>query len=160
MAVAGAGNWLLGADRIGPLVLERGAARWGGAVELIDIGSTALALLDRLHGQELLIVVDACLGGGPPGEVRVVEPDLAGLEGPSTSVHQIGPLESLAVARELWPERMPRRTVLVTVETEGLDDVLEEGAVQRVLRLLDREIAAVGSVGGRTTRRTTEGGWE
>ena len=69
VTIAGSGNWLLGHDRIGPRVLERVAGRWGDEVELVDIGTTSLALLDHLRGQELLLVVDACAGMASPGEV-------------------------------------------------------------------------------------------
>ena len=67
--VAGAGNWLLASDRIGPRVLEMVSERYPSGVELCDIGSTALSLLDSLRGQDLLIVIDACVGRGTPHTV-------------------------------------------------------------------------------------------
>jgi hydrogenase maturation protease len=142
VTVAGAGHWLLGHDRIGPMVLERAADRWGDAVELIDIGTTCLALLDALRGQELLVVVDAYVGAEPPGRVVMTEPDLCAATGPSTSIHQIGPLEALAVGHELDPEIMPRRVLLVLVQTRGLDPSDEPRACEAVLDILDREIEA------------------
>jgi len=135
--VAGAGNWLLGHDRIGPRVLEAVATRYGPEVELCDIGTTALALLDHLHGQRLLVVVDACIGRGHGGELFVVEPNLEELPGRQTSVHQIGPLETLIVARHLFPKSMPQRVVLLLVETADLDDAGEARACERVVELLD-----------------------
>lgn len=147
VTVAGAGHWLLGQDRIGPIVLERAAGRWGDAVELIDIGTTSLALLDGLRGQELLVVVDAYVGAAPPGRIVVTEPDLRSATGPSTSIHQIGPLEALAVGHELDPESMPRRVLLVLVQTRGLDPSDEPRACDAVLEILDREIEAWMNVG-------------
>jgi hydrogenase maturation protease len=140
VTVAAAGNWLLGCDRIGPQVLKRAAGRWTDDVELVEIGSTSLALLDHVRAQDLLVVVDACVGRGRPGHVVVTEADLGATAGPSTSVHQIGPLETLAVARELDPSRMPRHIVLVLVETEGLDPEAEVGACRAVIEELDRVI--------------------
>ena len=142
VTVAGSGNWLLGQDRIGPRVLERIAGRWGDGAELVDIGTTSLALLDCLRGQELLLVVDAYLGPEPPGEVLVREPDLSAACPPSTSIHQIGPLEALAVGRELEPENMPRRVVLVLVQTRDLDPEAEARACDAVIDVLDREVEA------------------
>jgi hydrogenase maturation protease len=139
--VAGAGNWLLGEDRIGPRMLEAVSLRYGGDVELVDIGTTALALLDRLDAQDLVIVVDACVGIGRPGSILVTEPDPLLTGGPSTSIHQIGPLEALAVARELDRGRMPERVVLILVETAGLDALRETEVVARVTEVLDGIIA-------------------
>ena len=138
--VAGAGNWLLACDRIGPRVLEKAAERYGSEVELCDIGSTALALLDSLHGQDLLMVIDACVGRGAPGEVIVIEPDLSETPGRGTSTHQIGPVETLIIAKHLEPASMPRRTLLVLVETGDFDEREEEEACRRVIEVLDREI--------------------
>lgn len=138
--VAGAGNWLLASDRIGPRVLEMAAERYGIGVELCDIGSTALSLLDSLRGQDLLIVIDACVGRGMPGEVFVIEPDLSAIPPRGTSTHQIGPVETLIIAQHLEPDSMPRRTILVLVETGDFGTGDEEEACWRVIEVLDREI--------------------
>lgn len=138
--IAGAGNTLLACDRVGPVVLESIADRYGDDVELCDIGCTALALLDQLRAQDLLVVIDACIGRGEPGEVFVVAADPEELISPGTSAHQVGPLEALVVARHLYPELMPRQVVLVLVETGAFNDVVETAAVERVIHQLDREI--------------------
>ncbi len=138
--VAGAGNALLACDRIGPMVLEAIGDRYGGDVELCDIGCTALALLDHLDGQDLLVVIDACIGRGEPGDVFTVEPDLDALLAPGTSAHQVGPVEALVVARHLWPERLPKRVVLLLAETGAIDEATEAAAFERVIKQLDREI--------------------
>lgn len=137
VTVAGAGNWLLGHDRVGPRVLERIRGRYGRAVELVDLGTDPLALLDHLHRQRLLVVIDACVGLGAPGDIRIVEADLERPLGRETSVHQIGPVETLVVARHLWPERLPDRTLLVMVETGDLDDAAEEELCTRAVAALD-----------------------
>lgn len=143
VALVGAGHWMLAEDRIGPRVLDRIEGRYGPGVELHQVGTAALALLDCLDGQDVMVVVDACVAGWPPGEVRVIEPDLdRPLSGGATSAHQLGPMESLALARVLTPERLPRRVVMVLVETEHLDPEAEDRACDRVVALLDEEVAA------------------
>jgi len=142
ISIVGAGNWLISYDRIGPKVLELVAGRYDSAVELCDIGSAGLALLDYLHGQELMLIVDACLQGKQPGEVCVIEPSLDSLNVNITSVHQIGPLETLLLAKRLFPEKMPQQIKLILVETNGIDDKKEAIACQEVLAILDREIEA------------------
>jgi hydrogenase maturation protease len=143
ITIAGAGNWLLASDRVGPRVLELvadTARRYGAEVELADLGCAGLALLDHLHAQELLLVVDACVGAGAPGSLTVVEPDLEQPVGGVTSVHQVGPLEALAVARHLYPERLPRRTLLLLVQTEGIDDQGLERACRAAAERIDAAV--------------------
>lgn len=140
VTVAGCGNWLIGYDRVGPRIMHIVEGRWGDRVSVCDIGTGALALLDHLESQDLLVVVDACVGHGAPGEVLELEPELDLGSTRGTSAHQIGPVEALTVGRHLYPELMPRRILFVLVETDGLTDEQEDAACVQVVRILDREI--------------------
>ncbi|MBI4952405.1 MAG: hydrogenase maturation protease [Myxococcales bacterium] len=143
VTVVGAGHSVLAHDRVGPQALGLLAGRFGPDVELCELGTSGLALLDHLHRQALLVVVDACLFGGAPGTVRELVPDIAVPPPPSTSVHQIGPLEALYVARHVCPELLPERTLLVLVETEGIDDATEARACAEVAAIVEREVRAL-----------------
>jgi hypothetical protein len=55
-------------------------------------------------------------------------------------VHQIGPVETLKVARQLFPESLPRRVILVLVETAGADEEVQEAACRQVVDVLDNQI--------------------
>ena len=149
VTVAGSGNWLLGHDRVGPRVLAMIETRYSQHVEICDLGTSALALLDHLHSQELLVIVDACVGFGATGEVLIMEPDLEAIPGRGTSVHQIGPVEALVVASHLEPQVLPKRTLLILVETEGLSEEKEQAACEQVVEVLDREIGRLAN--GRAT---------
>lgn len=138
VTVVGCGNWLMAVDRVGPRVLRELAGRRRPGVALADVGTTGLGLLDRLSGQELLILVDACVGRTAPGEVLVSHPDPEAALPLPTGTHQIGPLEVLAIARELYPERLPRRIALVQVETGGLEPEQEEAACGRAVAAVER----------------------
>lgn len=138
VAVVGCGNWLMATDRVGPRVLAALGRRPRPGVALADVGTSGLGLLDRLWGQELLILVDACVGRAAPGEVLVSHPDPEAALPLPTGTHQIGPLEVLAIARELYPERLPRRIALVQVETGGLGPEQEEGACGRAVAAVER----------------------
>jgi len=140
VTVAGSGNWLLGHDRVGPRVLAMIDQRYSQKVEICDLGTSALALLDHLHGQDLLVIVDACIGYGAAGEVMVMEPDLEAIPGRGTSVHQIGPVEALVVCSHLDPQVMPTRVLLILVETGDLAEEMEKAACEQVVEMLDREI--------------------
>ncbi len=140
VTIVGAGNWLISCDRIGPRVLELCRDRFASEVELFNSGSAGLSLLDGLRGQELMLIVDACSQGWPSGEVRVREMDFSSPSARGSSLHQIGPLETLSVARQLYPEKIPRRVVLILVETEGLTETDIDQACTRVLAAVDKEI--------------------
>jgi hydrogenase maturation protease len=140
--VVGAGNWVIAHDRIGPRVLELIESRYGPDVELCALGGSGLALLDHLHRQELMILVDAGVFPGRAGEIRAVQPDLSASLGRVGSAHQIGPLEAMVIADRLFPEDMPRRLLLIVVQTSQLDDDKAEAACREVVGILDREIEA------------------
>ena len=140
ISIVGAGNWLISYDRIGPKVLELIQGRYSSEVELCELGNTSLALLDYIHSQDLMIIVDAGLQGKAPGEISVMVPDLNNPTVAITSVHQIGPVETLAIAKRLFPEQMPKQVLLIMVETNGIDAKMEETACQQVVNILDNEI--------------------
>jgi len=157
--VAGAGNWLLAHDRAGGRVLELLERRYGEEVELVDIGCGALALLDHVDRQRLLVVVDACVGRGRPGEVVVETVDLDAAGADYIGLHQIGPVEALAVARHLQPEKMPGRVVLVLVETGALAEAEERLACERAVEEVDRLVeGALTAPRGRQGSARGEGG--
>lgn len=135
---------MLVTDRIGPRVVESIADRYGPNVELHAIGTMPLALLDCIDGQDLMLIVDACIAGWKPGEVRIMEPDLAQASiGGETSIHQLGPIQALVIARQLFTDRLPKKVMMILVETEGLDDATEERACGEVVSALDTAIAAL-----------------
>jgi hydrogenase maturation protease len=144
IAVVGAGHWLLSHDRIGPRVLEMIQGRYGREVDVVDAGTSGLALIDHIQGQDLMFVVDACVFGGRPGQVITQEPELDNLTAGTTSVHQVGPAEALAVAKHLFPDKLPARVLLVLVETEGINEDTEEAACREVVGVLDEQIRAWG----------------
>jgi hydrogenase maturation protease len=152
VTIAGAGNPHLSCDRIGPHILSRIIGRYGEDVELVETGIHGLALLDLIRKQDLLIVIDACIGSGPPGSV--VLRDLSISERPSrgASAHQIGPMEAFLVARYLYSESIPKRSILITVETRGLGEQEERTACERAIQALDREIEAWRATRGQRKR--------
>lgn len=142
ISIVGAGHWMLTHDRVGPRVLELLTERYDEAqVELCEAGTAGLGLLDFMRGQKLMIIVDACIMGKAPGTVDVGEPDFDAPLGRESSVHQLGPVETLQVARHLQPEILPEKTLLVLVETEGIDEETHERACQEVVARLDDYLA-------------------
>jgi len=77
--VAGIGNILLGDDGIGPYVARSLQANYvfDEGVEVEDLGTPALDLIDHVAGLDALIVVDAVNNESEPGTVTLYrKPDL------------------------------------------------------------------------------------
>jgi hydrogenase maturation protease len=139
--VAGIGNIFFGDDAFGVEVAQRLAARHlPPGVRVTDFGirgfDLACALLD---GYDLVVMVDACPRGTPPGTLHVIEPDLTDLgdgEGQTTvEPHGLDPLNVLRLARSMGGTISPIVLVGCEPETLGGDD----GA----MGLSDRVAAAV-----------------
>lgn len=141
VAVVGIGNRLVFCDQIGTRVLDDCRARYGPEVELLDAGTASFSLLDCMRCQDLMLIVDACCMGENPGEIRVEEMDSAEDPTPGTDLHQIGPLETFAIAAKLFPEILPLRTLLIMVETEGIEEMDMQKASRQVVSIIDREVA-------------------
>ena len=142
IAIVGAGTRLLTHDSIGPRVLEAIDGRFGANVALFNVGNTGLSLLDFLDSQDLMIIVDACALGSPPGQIHQLKLDSSCYPTLPTGTHQIGPLETLSIATLLFPEKMPKRLMAVLVETEGLAPDAMGEACKRAVAVIDNEIYA------------------
>lgn len=120
------GNALVADDAAGPAVHEALLALGlPAATSLRLLGVGGLALLDELGGEELLVAVDAVHLGAPPGTVHEMDFDALPKAGPAVTSHGIGLREAIEVGRRLYPERMPRRVVLVGIEGRCFDGLGE-----------------------------------
>jgi hydrogenase maturation protease len=143
--VLGVGNILLSDEGIGVRVVEAlEEEALPESVELLDGGTAAADLLDRLEGRRKIIIIDAVRGGGRPGDVyRFAPADVGGSDQMQTSVHQVGLLEALAMAEYLG--ETPRNVVIYGVEPASLGWGLElspaaAAVLPRVVGLVLEEI--------------------
>ncbi|HPF70085.1 MAG TPA: hydrogenase maturation protease [Candidatus Krumholzibacteria bacterium] len=150
MKVIAAGNSFCGDDGVGAAVLD--AIRERNilpGVDLVDVQTDALALVELLEPQEPAIVVDAARMGAAPGSVAVLRPDeeSLGLRGDHLSLHGLGLPEALALARRLG--RLPARLVVIGVEPGRLDlgGGLSEAVRAAVPQVVDIIAAEVGAHG-------------
>ncbi len=83
-------------------------------VEVLDIGTSTMDLIAYLDGVKKLIVIDAMRAGGIPGTLYRCSPEdlLPKEEGP-VSLHEIGLLETLAMAKK---KGLEIDTVVIGVE--------------------------------------------
>ncbi len=102
-AVIGIGNLLLKDEGVGVHVVRVLEGReLPPGVEVIDAGTATMELLPLLQEAERVVVIDAIKAGGEPGTVYRVSPeDLMATEDRPLSLHQVGLLEVLEMARQL-----------------------------------------------------------
>ncbi|MFZ3215997.1 MAG: hydrogenase maturation protease [Candidatus Acidiferrales bacterium] len=103
--VAGIGNIFLGDDAFGVEVVKRFASRdLPEGVSVMDFGIRGFDLTYALvDGADVTILVDACPRGGAPGDLYIVEPDFASLDGAATppaavDAHGMNPMNVIRAA--------------------------------------------------------------
>jgi hydrogenase maturation protease len=147
--VAGIGSVLLGDDGIGPYVARSLQSNYmfDEGIEIEDLGTPALDLIDHIAGLDALIVVDAVNNGAAPGTITLYrKPDLT-RHAPAVRLDPHSP----ALADALWAAEFygscPEEVLLVGVSGGSYDATCElsekvrgsvERAIHEVLRELDR----------------------
>jgi len=123
--ILGLGNILLRDEGVGVRVIEAmQSINLPPGVELFDGATAGLDLLDAIADRPKVIVIDAVDAPEAPGTVLQFTPqDLAPRNGQSVSLHEIGLLETLAVAKQL--NIAPQEVVILGVKPKdvacGLD---------------------------------------
>lgn len=155
VVVVGCGNELVPGDELGLRVVRRLIGRRltlppGITLKVVEAGTPGLDLLYLLEGSDKAVIVDAVLGGGPPGRVYRLAPEDLLPAGPGIwSLHDLGVAEALELGRRVNPLAMPREVVVLGIETSG--EIIssagsvegrdwEERAVAEALRLLEEEL--------------------
>jgi hydrogenase maturation protease len=118
--VVGMGNLLYQDEGIGVHVIqEMKKMKLPEKIELLDIGTSTMDLISYLKGIKKLIVIDAMKAGGDPGTIYRCKPKdlLPKNEGP-ISLHEIGLLETLNMAKKMG---MEIETVIIGVEPKIMD---------------------------------------
>ncbi len=136
--IVGMGNLLYRDEGIGIHVIqEMENLQLPDHIELLDIGTSTMDLFSHLEGIRKMIVIDAMKAGGNPGSIYRCKPkDLMPKDEGPISLHEIGLLESLAMARKKGIEI---ETVVVGVEPKVMDwgvDLSEE-VKKRIPAIID-----------------------
>ncbi|MEV7866320.1 hydrogenase maturation protease [Streptomyces sp. NPDC088124] len=150
--VAGVGNLFLGDDGFGPEVVRRLTVGPGeplpGGVRVVDYGIRGMHLAyDLLAGYDALVLVDACPGDGPPGELTVLEVGPGDLGSGEFDAHGMNPVAVLANLDQLGGT-LPL-THVVGCTPAGVDEGI--GLSEPVAAAVPRAVAAVRSLVRRLT---------
>jgi len=138
------GNILASDDGIGPVIAkELQSLSLPENVEVIDAGTPGLGLLDMILGTRKAIIVDATITGTEPGTIRKLNIDqLVTREELKLSLHDLSIVEALNIAREVFPEKMPRELVVIGIEGESIAKP-KVGLTRRVEKVVPEAVEAV-----------------
>jgi hydrogenase maturation protease len=151
LLIAGFGNPMMGDDGIGPAVIRLLSG------SLLPAAVTCLELSDVLHlpaawsGQDEVWMVDAVLGGAPPGTIhRVFHEDILSLAHDRTTVHHLGLGEGLRWVLHAHPEMAGVGFSLWGVEPESVAPIEALSAVagRAVVRVANEISVAVRALTG------------
>jgi hydrogenase maturation protease len=118
--VLGLGNPLLGDDAVGLKVAALVRDRLNGApgVDVEEEEAGGLRLMERMTGYDRVVLVDAAVTGGTPGDVRRLTPDDLPTQRTATA-HGIDLPSALLLGRQLgYP--MPSEVTIVAIEAESV----------------------------------------
>jgi hydrogenase maturation protease len=118
--IVGVGNILCRDEGVGIHVIqEMEGMELPDHIKLLDIGTSTPDLISHLENVKKLIVIDALKAGESPGTIYRCRPEdlLANEEGP-ISLHEIGLMETLTMAKKMGREI---DTVIIGVEPKVLD---------------------------------------
>jgi len=121
--ILGLGNILLKDEGIGVHVIRELKKHNLPGVEIIDGGTAGMDLLSFVKNVQKLIIIDAIRLNKRPGLIYCLHPYEMEFTRPNISLHQVGVLEILSVAKKL--HCLPEDTIIIGVEpkeiTWGLD---------------------------------------
>ncbi|MFH1560858.1 MAG: HyaD/HybD family hydrogenase maturation endopeptidase [Chloroflexota bacterium] len=143
--ILGVGNILLRDEGVGVRVIEAMEGReLPDNVELLDGGTASMDLLTSLANRDKVIIIDAVKGGNEPGTLYRFSPDDITIQKQTvTSLHQVGLLETLTIARHLGCT--PREVIIFGIEPKEVSWGLElspevASATPRVIELVLEEL--------------------
>jgi hydrogenase maturation protease len=147
--ILGIGNLILKDEGIGVHVvraLEK--QRLPAGVDLIDGGTASMELLSPIYESQWIIVIDALKANGEPGTIyRCLPEDLMEISDRPLSLHQVGLLDVLSMARQLGGNPA---VVIIGVEPKEISWGLElteeiQAVVPKVVAAVKQELKGLGS---------------
>lgn len=156
--IAGIGNIFLSDDGFGVEVARRLLqGEMPRDVEVVDIGIRGMHLAYQLlDGYEALLLIDAAPRGGRPGDLYLIEPDLAAIpedDGALLNAHGMEPDAVLALIKTMardQSEPLIERVLLIACEPQTIEEGMGlsppvaaaiEGALTMVERVLAHELS-------------------
>ena len=114
-------------------------------VDVVELGTAGLSLLDEVAGYDRLILVDAIVTGAVPGTVHVLGEDEVATTVHLGASHEADLATTLAWGRKTLGSDLPRDVVVVAVEAADLTTFSERltPAVASALEEAERAVLAL-----------------
>ena len=152
--LVGLGHEMHGDDEIGLEVVRRWSEEHAGDFSEMEIQtrileSPGINLLGTIAGLDAAILVAAIRSGAPQGTVQILKDQgLTAFEGSSRKKIRWGAAETLSLGRQLAPEDLPEKLVLIGIEGaafglgEGLSPAVR-AAIPEALTALDHVLEEI-----------------
>jgi hydrogenase maturation protease len=149
--IGGIGNVLLGDDGVGPYIARLLEAHYEFAegVEIADLGTPALDLIDQISGRDAVILIDSINVAAAPGTVLLYRKEDIIQHRPAVRMDPHSPalIETL-LSSELFGVA-PKEVLLVGIVAETFDSGCElseavKGSVSRVIAEITGELDRLG----------------
>ncbi|MGL1930440.1 MAG: hydrogenase maturation protease [Desulfotalea sp.] len=110
---------------------------------IVFLGLGGVDLIEKMDGEQKLIVVDAVQFGAETGTIHKFDwLSLPALDHRPVSGHGIGVREALEICSKLYPERLPKMSWLIGVEGECFDQ-LGTGLSPAVSKVIPDAVASI-----------------
>lgn len=143
-AVIGIGNLLRADDGVGIHVIRilRGEMP---DVEAVDLSTANIDLLDHIRRRDNVIIIDAIRTGAEPGTIHRLSPEQV-VETDFSQSHGLNLPGILKLGRQLYPDEMPEKVVIIAVEAEDVssfgDELTESvrSVVPKIMETIKKEL--------------------
>ena len=146
--VVGIGSTILTDDGVGVYAARAVAdALSGEHLDVLELGTAGIALLDYVAGYQRLILLDAMVTGVPAGTVHQLTGEEFTVSAHLGSAHEADLPTVLALGRRLYPEQMPDKVIVIGIEAQELTEFNESltpavaAAIPRVVTLVESILA-------------------
>lgn len=143
-AVIGIGNLLRVDDGVGIHVV-RILREEMPYVEAVDISTANIDLLDYIRRRDKVVIVDAIKTGAEPGTIHRLSPEQI-VETDFAQSHGLNLPGILKLGRQLYPEEMPEKVVILALEAEDIESFGSEltekvrMAIPKLIEMIKREL--------------------
>jgi hydrogenase maturation protease len=136
VAIIGIGNYLMGDEGVGIHAAERlRLEKWPDDVELIDGGTSGVALLHMIDKRKTVVFIDCADFGAAPGEIGVFDPEeLAMDQNTELGLHETGLLEALTLAKQTLDD-YPENIRIIGIQPKTID--IKIGLSKEVQKAVD-----------------------
>jgi len=143
--IVGIGSTILGDDGVGVHIARRLMAdSLPKNVDVVELGTAGLTLLEYLEGYDRLVLLDAILSGAPPGTIHELTSEEVARTVHLGAGHEADLPTALAMGHKLMKDSMPKQITVFAIEAADTTSFSEQltpevqASIPDVLRSVNR----------------------